>query len=236
MSKNEWRLVPDDGTMQGQIADYYLEGPEEKPLPVARVWGAISWPGSTSGYACVAVQPNHSAQGQPIRSDMRPDKREVVWPVYLAAEVEGNTMKEFVRRLLAVEKAWHVESWYREDDDASKRFAGKAYDLVREMEGRWNRSLSTVASPLAGQPSLAVNSLLSALEDQRVFLVEPEVPFLTSQVRVASSLPHSELRRRLEDDLHAVRALTHALGAFDQQARVVRPRGGGRRRSPAEAY
>lgn len=32
-----------------------------------------------------------------------------------------------------------------------------------------------------------------------------------------------EFVRRLEDDLHAVRALTHVLGAFDQQARIVPP-------------
>lgn len=67
-------------------------------------------------------------------------------------------------------------------------------------------------------------------KEERKIILGPQAPILASQVQVVPALPRSELMRRLEDDLHAVRALTHVLGAFDRSALMMRPRGRGRGR------
>ena len=76
--------------------EIFLEAEGVAPAPLSRVWGAVIWPGMTTGYALVGAQEKKSRR------------------VHLLVEVAERDWRELTRRLVELGRGHKVSRWLQE--------------------------------------------------------------------------------------------------------------------------
>ena len=188
--------------------EIFLEAEGAPPTPLSRVWGAVVWPGLTTGYALVGAQEKTSGR------------------IHLLAEAAERDWQELTRRLVSLGRGYTVTRWLQESGVLGNAFRDRANRLCREemltKPTGWGgfETLPLQSAPLQDIPQFALGQALGFIKGGQL-VSGPGLELFENHLRDAAGKKAKVVVEEMPESLFAFRALMFLLSAFDTWKPII---------------